>query len=79
MIDAGLITPWELLKTLCTGTAVSELKQILFKASRKTFEFIQADFNKWIYLTDKSSDEFKAWKAKKQKRKMDRQGYSVTA
>ena len=32
MIDMGPINPWELLKTLCTGTAVAEFNDTLFKA-----------------------------------------------
>ena len=33
MIDVVSITPWDLLKTLCTGTGVAEFNYILFKAS----------------------------------------------
>ena len=64
MIDVELITPRKLFKTLCMGTAFAEFNNILFKASRKQFEFIQADFNKKIYLTDERSNEVKAWKEK---------------
>ena len=43
---------------------VPEFNGILLKASGKTFEFIQADFNKKLCITDEKSDEFKAWKEK---------------
>ena len=54
MIDVGPITAWELFKMICTGTAVIEFNGILFKASLKTFEFIQADFKEKICLIDES-------------------------
>ena len=56
MINVELINMWELLRKLWTGTAVTEFNQILFKANEKTFEFIQADFNKKISLTDEKSE-----------------------
>ena len=61
MIDVVPITPWDPLKMLCMGTVVAEFNNILFKASGKTFEVIQVDFNENIYLADKISEEFKAW------------------
>ena len=64
MINVVPINPWELFKIICTGTMVSEFNNILFKARGKTFEFIQADFNKNICLADESSNEFKDWKGK---------------
>ena len=70
MIDVGPITPWELFKKLCTVTAVAEFNDILFKASGKTFECIQADVNKNIYLAYESYDEFKAWKYKNNKQNL---------
>ena len=33
MIDVGLIIPWDIFKTLCAGTSVTEFNDILFKAS----------------------------------------------
>ena len=72
MIDVGRINPWELFKKICTGTAVAELNDILFKASGKTFEFIQEDFNEKICLPDGNSDEVKTWKEKNEKRKLER-------
>ena len=65
IIYVGPITLWELFKTLCMGMVVSEFNYILFKASRKTFEFIQVDFNENIWFPDEISDEFKAWKNEK--------------
>ena len=62
MIDMGQINPRELFKTMCTGPAVAEFNDILFKASGKTFEFIQADFNEKICLVDENFDEVKARK-----------------
>ena len=59
MIDVGQINPWDLFNTMCTGTAVADFIDILFKASGKTFEFIQADFNEKSCLTDEKSDEVK--------------------
>ena len=56
MIDVVLINPWEMFKMLCTGMAVAGFNDTLFKASGKTFEFIQADFNKKICLADKISE-----------------------
>ena len=41
IIDVGPITPWDLFKTLCTGTSVAEFNDILFKAIGKTSEFVQ--------------------------------------
>ena len=79
MIYVVPITLWEIFKTLCMGMAVAESNDIIYKASRKTFKFIQADFNEKICLADESSNEFKACKEKKQNWKMDRQGYPVTA
>ena len=80
MIDVGLITPCELFKTLCTGMEVAEFNYTLFKASGKTFMFIQTVFNEKIYIaTDKSSDEVKDWKQKKGNRNMERKGYPITA
>ena len=60
MIYVGLITPWELFKTLCTATAFVEFNDILFKANGEIFEFIQADFNENICLADEDSEEVKA-------------------
>ena len=68
MIDAVPVTPWDMFKTLLTGTSVAEFNVILFKASRKCFEFIQADFNEKIYLTDESSNGVKSWKGKKKRK-----------
>ena len=64
MINLGLITPWELLMTPHMDMVVTEFNEILFKANIKTFEFIQANFNEKIFLTDESSDEVKAGKKK---------------
>ena len=64
MIDVGPITAWELFKMICTGTAVIEFNGILFKASLKTFEFIQADFKEKICLIDESYYKVKARKEK---------------
>ena len=61
IIDVGPITPLEIFNTLCTCTAVGKFNNILFKASRKTFEFIQASFNKKTCLIDEISDKVKAW------------------
>ena len=59
MIDVGPITPWELLKTLYTGTSVTEFNEILFKASSKTFKFIQTYSSEKICIaTDENSNEF---------------------
>ena len=59
MIDVGPITTWELIKTLYTVTSVTEFNDILFKASRKTFKFIQTYFSEKICIaTDESSNEF---------------------
>ena len=55
MIDVVLITPWELLKMLYTGMAVTEFSDIFFEASGKTFEFVQADFKEMIFLADENS------------------------
>ena len=41
IIDVVPITPWELFKTPCMGTAVAKFNDILFKSSGKIFEFIQ--------------------------------------
>ena len=68
VIDVIPINQWELFKTLYTGTAFAELNDILFKASGKTFEFIQADSNKKICLSDERSEEAKAWKLKTTRR-----------
>ena len=63
MIDVGPITPCELFKTPCMGTAVDEFNNIHFKASRKTSKFIQTDFNENICIaTDEKSDYVKARK-----------------
>ena len=51
MIDVGQITPWDMFKKLCKGIVIVEFNDILFKASGKTFEFIQVDFKKKICLT----------------------------
>ena len=64
MINVVMITPWELLLTLHMNMVVIEFNGILFKANGKTFGFIQANFNEKIFLTDESSDEFKAGKKK---------------
>ena len=56
MIDVVLINPWEMFKMLCTGMAVAGFNDTLFEACGKTFEFIQADFNKKISLTDEKSE-----------------------
>ena len=45
-------------------TAVSEFKDIIFKARGKTFELIQADFKEKICVQDENFNEFKAWKVK---------------
>ena len=50
---------------MCTGILVVEFKDIIFKASRKTFELFQANFNKKICIADEISDKVKAWKLKK--------------
>ena len=50
---------------LFTGTAVVEFNDILFKASRRTFEFVEADFNEKICLTDGKPEEVSAWKEEK--------------
>ena len=50
-----LITPWKPFKTLYTVTEVAECNYILFKASGKTFVFIQADFKEKIYISDENS------------------------
>ena len=63
---------------LCTGTAVAEFNEILFKAIGKFFEFIQADFNKNICPADKNSEEVKDRKGENDKRKLERQGRPVT-
>ena len=60
IIDVEPITTLELFKMMCTKTAVAEFNDILFKASGKTFEFIQAVFNKKICCTDENFDETKA-------------------
>ena len=78
MIDVVPITLWDLFKTLCMGKAFTEFNDILFKASRKTFKFIQEDFNKKICLADEKSKEVKVWKEKNDKRDMERRGYQVT-
>ena len=46
-------------KTLCTGTLVAEFNENFFKASGKTFEFIQADFNEKICIADENPNEVK--------------------
>ena len=72
MIAVVPITPWELFKTLCTGTAVTELNDIIVKASGKTFAFIQTDFNKKICIaTDENFNEVKAWKYNNEERKLE--------
>ena len=55
MIGVVPITPWELFKALCIGMGVAEFNNILFKASGKTFEFVQANINEKICLVDESS------------------------
>ena len=70
MIDLGPINPSDLFKTMCMGTSVAEFNGILFKASGKTFELIQADFNENICLADERSDEVKSQREKK-KRKVE--------
>ena len=67
MINLVPITLWELFKTLCTGTVVTEFSNIIFKASGNNFELIQADFNEKIYIADEKSNEVKARKEKKRK------------
>ena len=79
MIDVGPITPWELFKTLCMGTALVGFNDILFKAKGGTFEFIQVYFNEKICLADKKYAEVKSWKEKNNKRNLEKQGYPVTA
>ena len=69
MINVVLIILWELSKTLCMVTVVAKFNNILFKASGKTFNLIQADFNKKICLADENSKEVKAWKEKKRQAK----------
>ena len=70
IIDLVPITQWELFKTMCMGTSVAEFNGILFKASGRTFKFIQEDFNKKICLADENSEEVKAWKEKNDKGKL---------
>ena len=79
MINVGTITLWEMFKMLCTGTDVAKFNNILFKASGKTFEIIQEDFNKKICLTNENSEEVKAWKERNNKQKLNMQVYPVTA
>ena len=67
MIDVGPIAPWDMFKSLCKGTAVAKFKNILLKASGKTFEFIEEYFNKKICLAYKNSEKFKSWKGKNYK------------
>ena len=62
MIDAVSITPGGLFKMLCMGMVVAEFNDVIFKSSRKTFNFIQVDINKKICIVDEKSDEVKAWK-----------------
>ena len=64
MIDMEPITPWGIFNMLYTGTVVAEFNNVILKASGKTFEFIQADFNEKIWLADENSDEVKSWKEK---------------
>ena len=47
---------------LCMGMVVAEFNDVIFKSSRKTFNFIQVDINKKICIVDEKSDEVKAWK-----------------
>ena len=62
MIAVGPITLWGLFKTLCTGTTVAEVNDILFNASKEDLELIQEDFNENICLEDEISKDVKAWK-----------------
>ena len=39
-IDVGLINLWDMFKIMCMGTVIADFNGILFKARRKTFEFI---------------------------------------
>ena len=79
MIDVVPITTWELFNTVCTGTAIMEFNDILFKASGEIFASIQTYFNEKIYIaTDGKYDEVKAWKEKNEMWNMERQGYPVT-
>ena len=60
MVYVGWITPWKMFNMMCTGTAVDEFNDILFKSSGKTLEFIQVDLNEKICLADEKSNELKA-------------------
>ena len=78
MINVGPITTWDLFNMLCTGTAVTEFIDILFKDSGETFEFIQKYFNEKTCLADENYEEVKAWKEKNDKNNLEIQGYPVT-
>ena len=65
MINVVPIHIWDMFNILFTVTSVAEFNDILFKARRKTFEFIQSDFSKKICIAiDENSDEVKSWKEK---------------
>ena len=70
MIYLVPIIPWDLFKKLCMGMLVAEFNNILFKYSRKTFKFIQAYFNKKIFIADENFDEVKVWKEKIENQKL---------
>ena len=64
---------------MCTGTAVPEFSNILFKARGEIFEHIQTYFNDEIcIITDENYDEVRAWIENNKKRKLEGQGYPVT-
>jgi hypothetical protein len=78
MIDVGPVTAWELFKTMCTGTAVAEFNEILFRSSWDTHSTIDKEFNATI-VTGKEEDEVvKEWKQKNLKRETERAGYPVS-
>ena len=62
MIDVAPITPWVVIKMLCTDKVVAEFNDILFKSNRETFELIQEYFNKKNCLEYEKSEEVKACK-----------------
>ena len=67
MINVEPITQCYLFKTLCMGTSVAGFNDILFKARRKTFDFIQEYFKEKICLADENSKELKAQKETNEK------------
>ena len=78
MIDVRPITPCDLSKTLCTGTAVVVLNNTLFKASVKTIKFIQEYSNEKICITDETPVKSRPGN-ERLNQKLERQGYPVTA